>query len=271
MNEADSRVLARVAMRQMLQAAASVADPRAIEDSPSLGTLPTIDEILAANTLELAFGQDPQSIVARDTFRGFFLLASRGFPFCDPQVIEKQHGRTIRANYPNTSEEFIGLATTYWTMKEIHGELFLNQVSGAVADLFGWLDLNVGALFFPTGGPSSIDGQARLRAMKRMLFLVGSPLDPDRFAGKSRVANTGVTDAPEWIRRSPVNPPMNWMYVLGLLFFLGGLARIPYALPNAIRAAEAAELGGVLFQVAGFMGALGIGWELMRHFGVRRP
>lgn len=139
--------------------------------------LPSIDDILSAPTLDLAFASrgnraDGFLPLARLMFVGFMRAACDGHEFTDPNKIRARFGKTISENYPRASREFLGFATAYWTLKLLMAA-WLDHPDTLVVVLANWLELNVGSVFFPTPGPTPITPEQRAAAQRLLLARSG--------------------------------------------------------------------------------------------------
>lgn len=164
MNENETLAQGEAAIRSMLHAANSQSDLSQLRSAGALPPLPDIDRILASPSLDEAFSTSPVESLAKDALRGFFLLGAQGFAFAPPESIRQRFGKTVAENYHGAGEEFLRLATSYWTLKQVQWNLLSSDLENPVTQLIGWLEINVGSLFFPTGGPMSIASAIREQA-----------------------------------------------------------------------------------------------------------
>ena len=164
--------------------AKSISPPRTFEEQISLSPLkelplPTIDQILSTNNLEESFLpyieiNDLFSKMALRLLKAFFICSQNGYHFLDPVVITNRFGKTINVAYPGSSSEFIYFAETFWTMNLMHDEMVMSHKDLNITLLYGWLEFNVGSLFFPAGGGHpSISLEQRINAQRNIMKLVG--------------------------------------------------------------------------------------------------
>lgn len=181
MNEEEALAQGEAAIRSMLRVANSQSDTSMLMSGGALPPLPDMDRILASASLDEAFSTGPVESLAKDVLRGFFLLGAQGFAFAPPETIRQRFGKTVAENYRRAGDEFLRLATSYWTLKQVHWNLLASNREHPIAQLTGWLEENVGAVFFPTPGPMSIASGIREQAQRNVLRKMGSPIHEDRF------------------------------------------------------------------------------------------
>ena len=170
MSIADPREVAVAALHEMLEASWSTADLDVLIGR-ELPILPSVDEILAAASLDAAFGSDPAPTIARELFCGFFELAASGHEFVPADRIKQDFGRSVKDNYQGASQFYLNLATTYWTLKIVQRQLFLSNSNDPVFKVLSWLEENVGALFFPSPGltvPAEVREAAQVDLLKKV-------------------------------------------------------------------------------------------------------
>lgn len=162
----------------------SISRPRTFEEQMSLTPLkelllPSIDQILNSDKLEepfLSYNQtnDLLSDIAHKFLKAFFKGSENGYYYMDPIFISNRFGKTISMAYPGSSKEFITFAESFWTLKLLYDEIVISHKDLNLTLLYGWLEINVGSIFFPTGGGHpSIPLQQRINAQRKIMKLVG--------------------------------------------------------------------------------------------------
>lgn len=101
-------------------------------------------------------------------WNGFFKCAEAGHSFGSISAIAIRFGCSLEENYPGATPAFLRFATTYWTLRILEGGL--SQRS----DIVLWLLLrrlmvDVGCVFFPMPGPSTIPVAERESAQREIL------------------------------------------------------------------------------------------------------
>lgn len=152
-----------------------------INDAISSGKrlyLPSVDNILSSEKYDDSFLQyydfNPEiTKIASCLFRGFFMVAQEGYHFLDPERIKKTFGKDISTNYPNSSQEFIMFAETFWTLKILHNDLFYLNRYLIITQVFGWLEFSISSIFFPIPGPRKIPRDIHRQAQQNILKKVG--------------------------------------------------------------------------------------------------
>lgn len=218
MGQTQAVVQGEAAVVNMLRAAGSPVDLSPLGTTGSLEGLPDIDQILGSPSLEAAFSPEPMAILAKDVFRGFFLLGAQGFAFASSETIREQFGRTLAENYPGAGAEFLAFATTYWTLKQVHWNLFASQRELPLTQLISWLEENVGAVFFPTPGPMSMPTGMRKQAQRNLLDKTGSPLNADTFIQGNPILRKSASG----FRFVPITSGLAAWAILGVIFWLFG-------------------------------------------------
>ena len=110
--------------------------------------------------------------------KGFFDAAADGYAAVPVDLIKRRFRRSLEENYPGANSAFLGLATTYWTMKLVAIELREASPDGLMFDTFGALEARViGPLFFPVSGPLTIGPEQRERDQRAFLQEYGGRTD----------------------------------------------------------------------------------------------
>ena len=118
-------------------------------------------------------------------FKGYILLAIKGYEFTKVDRIKEKFGRSLEENYPEASESFLKFAKVYWTF-QIH---LLKDFNGST-DYLAYLYLTdlhakISSVFFPMPGPSTIPSSIREKTQREILkdfdidiedFIKGNPI-----------------------------------------------------------------------------------------------
>jgi len=104
-----------------------------------------------------------------------------GFAFAEPETIRERFGKSISENYPGATPEFLAVATSYWTLKQVHWNLFRTSSARPLAQLTSWLEEMIGAVFFPMPGPLSVSPEVRVQTQRSILRKTGATINEERF------------------------------------------------------------------------------------------
>jgi hypothetical protein len=199
MNEYNPIKHAALCVTQMLRVSKSNINLSALREAIPFPKLPNIDHILASDSLDSAFENNSIETLARDVFRGFFLLASNGFTFTNPNKIREHFGKSLVENYKNASSEFIAIATSYWTFKIVHEDLIdacenLSKTSDAylLLQLTSWLELSIASIFFPMPGIISISKKVREQAQRNIINKTGMKINEEGFIKGNPIIKRGI-------------------------------------------------------------------------------
>lgn len=182
----------------------SISPARTYEEQISLSPLkelplPSIDQILNSEKLEESFSpyieiNELLSDIAHKFLKAFFKGSEYGYHYLDPTFISNRFGKTISEAYPGSSTEFVTFAESFWTLKLLHDEIVISHKDLNVTLLYGWLEFNIGSVFFPAGGGHpSIPLQQRINAQREILRLVGYQEIEGFISGNPMLRNIGNT------------------------------------------------------------------------------
>jgi hypothetical protein len=118
---------------------------------------------------------------------GFFHAAAKGHVFCDPDRIRQCFGRNLGENYPDAGPAFLRFAQTYWTLKLTVDDPQFDVARSLAHALLAEIEGNIGALFFPTSGPMTIDPAKREAAQREILMASGAPINIQEFISRNPI------------------------------------------------------------------------------------
>jgi len=125
--------------------------------------------------------------IVHAALNGFFHAAAKGYAFGDPDIIRQRFGRTLAANYPDAGPAFLRFAQTYWTLKLILDDRGFNAEQSLAHALLSEVEGNIGALFFPTPGPVTIEPAKREAAQREIVAASGAPINVEEFISQNPI------------------------------------------------------------------------------------
>ena len=148
------------------------------------------------------FHKERSSEIRDAMFAGFFISASNGELFVPEHEISNMFGKSIKQNYPEASEAFLGFAKTYWSLRVLVSKLNRDEdgyISFIGGRILGVLEGDIGPVFFPFPGEKKIPPSQREEFQREILkefapginleeFIKGNPIlirDRKTMRGKS--------------------------------------------------------------------------------------
>jgi len=120
--------------------------------------------------------------IYENIFKGFFHCAAEGLTFVPEERIIERYGNSLEQNYPETNNEFLKFAKTYWTLKIILDDL---TESGGLECLGGHflakLEGDIGPVFFPFPGDIKISPLTREKSQRQLIERSGANINIEKF------------------------------------------------------------------------------------------
>lgn len=117
---------------------------------------------------------------------GFFRAAADGKTFTDPDQIEEKFGKPLDETYAESSDEFMTVARTYWSLKLLLADPELlrarKESDELLYDVIDEIDRSIGPVFFPAAGPDETPAtEERKQKQEKMIRESNADIDLDAF------------------------------------------------------------------------------------------
>jgi hypothetical protein len=139
-------------------------------------------QILSSTDLEVMEKTSDRLIqIDQAVTKGFYYCAGNGDILYPKERVIDLFGRSIEANYPEASMDFIRFAWGYWTLKALVIDMRVEFIAFIGQGILSKLENDIAAVFFPTPGPHRIDPRKREAFQRELLNQYPSNINIENF------------------------------------------------------------------------------------------